>query len=288
VECLDYGWETDNVNEWHGLWFVGDQHYGATDCAVERMVQNVEEIQETPRSRVVLMGDCCDFVNYTDKRFDIQQVAVNLVPRLDDLPRRAADEFIKIYEPIKDKIVCLIPGNHDETIRRKYHFDVCGYIAGVMGIPLMTTITQLRLRVRTGSSRNDRSFEVKGVVSHAEKGSQTVGGKVTAASKIFDFFGPHDFIAQAHMHEYLVHEGVGLDVGGAFGRPKTRETQRMLFLTGGYLKTYGRGTAGYGEKRGYRPCKLGSPRLEMRLHRTSEASGHKGGRSVDVKELRGF
>lgn len=278
MECLDYTWDTDNVNEWHSLWFVGDQHYGATDCAVGRMKDNVEEILATPRSRVILMGDCCDFVNYTDKRFDVQQVALNLVPRLDDLPRRASDEFIKIYEPIKSQIICLIPGNHDETIRLRYHFDVCGYIAAILDIPLMTTITQLRLRVRTGPPRGVRSFKVKGVVSHAEKGSQTVGGKVTAASKIFDFFGPHDFIAQAHMHEYLVHEGVGLDVAGVWDNPKTVERQRMLFLTGGYLKTYGRGAAGYGEKRGYRPCKLGSPRLEMRMHRAGR----------DKIELRGF
>jgi hypothetical protein len=110
---------------------------------------------------------------------------------------------------------------------------------------------------------------------------------MSAASRIFDFFGDHDFIAQAHMHEYLVHKGVNLDVWGSFGHPKIHERERMLFLTGGYLKTYNEGGGGYGEKRGYRPCMLGSPRLEVRLKRTHQTDGN-GKHKRDKVELRGF
>lgn len=232
------------------------------------------------------MGDCCDFVTYSDKRFDLKQVADKYVPLLDDLPKRVADDFIDTYLPIKDRVVCLIPGNHDETIRRKYHFDVAGYIAGVLGIPLLDTISQVRIRLRVGKGQNDRAFVIKGVLSHAHKGSTTLGGKMQAAERIFDFFGDHDFIAQAHMHEYAVHEGRNLDVWGSFGRPKVHERTRMLFLTGGYLKTYGPGSS-YGEKRGYRPCRLGSPRLEMRLKRTHQVDEN-GKHKKDKVELRGF
>jgi len=270
MQCLDHDWDTDQLSDWHKLWFVGDQHYGSSGCAVDHIRENIEEISKDQYSRVALMGDCCDFVNFTDKRFDVQQVAPTLIPAMDDLPKRAADEFIRLYEPIKDKLICLVPGNHDEKIRIRYHFDVCGYIAGVLNIPLLSTVSQVRIRLRHGTGRNGRSFVIKGVLSHAEKGSTMVGGKVSAASRIFDFFGDHDFIAQAHMHEYLVHEGIGLDVWGKFGQPKICERQRMLFLTGGYLKTYAPGSGSYGEKRGYRPAKLGSPRLEFRLKRTNQ------------------
>lgn len=288
MQCYDYDWATDDISEWHELWFVGDQHYGAAGCAVDRMIENVAEIKERPRARVALMGDCCDFVNFTDKRFDLTQVAASWQPHLDDLPRFGSNEFIKIYEPIKDKIICLIPGNHDETIRRRYHFDVAGYIAGVLGVPILGTVSQIRLRLHSPiPGHSDRAFVVKGVLSHAEKGSATLGGKVSATAKIFDFFGDHDFIAQAHMHEYLVHEGINLDVWGSFGSPKIHERHRMLFLTGGYLKTYNEGPGGYGEKRAYRPCMLGSPRLEMRLQRTHQTDVN-GKHKRDKVALRGF
>lgn len=275
------------MTEWHDLWFVGDQHYGAAGCAVDRIQENVEEIRSRPRARVVLMGDCCDFVNFTDKRFDLTQIQEDFRVHLDDLPRFGANEFIKMYRPIQEKLICLIPGNHDETIRRRYHFDVAGYIAGMLNIPLLGCVSQIRLRVRQGAGGNGRSFMVKGVLSHAEKGAQKLGGKVSAASGIQDFFGDHDFIAQAHMHEYAALRRALIEVWGSFGKPKIHERERLLFLTGGYLKTYNEGIGGYGEKRGYAPSVLGSPRMEMRLKRTHQTDMN-GKHKRDKPEFRGF
>ena len=232
------------------------------------------------------MGDCCDFVTYSDKRFDLRQIAEKYVPLLDDLPKRVADDFVQVYWPVRSQIVCLIPGNHDETIRRKYHFDVAGYIAGSLGIPLLDTISQLRVRLRIGEAGQDRSFVVKGILSHANKGATTLGGKMATTERIFDYFGDHDFIAQAHMHEYAVHEGRNLDVWGTFGHPKVYERARLLFLTGSYLKTYGPGSS-YGEIRAYRPCRLGSPRLGMRMHRTTQRD-ERGTHKRDKVLLRGI
>lgn len=212
------------------------------------------------------MGDCCDFITYSDKRFDIHQIAEPYVKLLDDLPKRVCEDFAEIYEPVKDRILGLVEGNHEETIRKRYHFDVAGHIGRLLGVPLLDTISQVRIRVTTRKGGPDRSFIVKGVLSHAHKNSTTIGGKVSAASRIFDFFGDADFIAQAHMHEYAALSVPTLDVCGAFGEPRVHERNRMLFLTGSYLKTYGPGSS-YGETRGYRPCRLGSPRLGMRLKR---------------------
>lgn len=273
--CLDYDWPTDNLSEWHELWFVGDQHWGSAGCAEDRVRENVREIAKNPRSRLCLMGDCCDFVTYSDKRFDLRQVNEKYIPLLDDLPKRVADDFIQVYEPVKKQIVALIPGNHEKTIHDRYHIDVAGYIAGCLGIPLLDTMSQLRVRLHAAQvGSKDRSFVVKGVLSHAKKGATTLGGKVTAASRIFDFFGDHDFIAQAHMHEYAALSVPTLDMWGSFGNPKVHHRERLLFLTGSYLKTYGPGSS-YGEIRGYRPCRLGSPRLQMRMQRTTQtdASG---------------
>jgi hypothetical protein len=254
------------VTEWHELWFVGDQHLGAEGCAEDKIKEYVRRIADSPRARVALMGDCGDFINLSDKRFDIQQVAKKYHMYLDDLPKVVADDFVKIYLPIKDKLICLIPGNHEETVRKRYSSHVARDIARMLGIPLLDTISQLRVRVQSQNEHRKRSFLVKGVLSHAHKSSTTLGGKMSATEKIFDFFGDHDFIAQAHMHEYGTHSGRNMDVAGVFGRPRVYERNRMLFLTGGYLKTYGPGS-GYGETRAYRPCRLGSPHLKMRLWR---------------------
>jgi hypothetical protein len=54
------------------------------------------------------------------------------------------------------------------------------------------------------------------------------------------------------------------------------------------LKTYGPGVSGYGEKKGYRPCKLGSPRLQVRMLRTSMRDDFNGHKSIDKLEVKGI
>lgn len=267
---LDYEIQVEKITDWVSLWFFGDKHIGARACAMGEIIHTRDQIKNDPNSYAVETGDFCDFVNYSDPRFDPTQVAIEFLPHLDKLAEKQAECYVALHRPIADKMVCAIPGNHDDKIRVKYHFDVAGYICGALSVPLLSAVAQLRLRVTDG---RDHSYMVKGAISHSEKAAVTATGKLAAAERMADFYGNHDFFAQAHTHEYMVHDARGLDVAGEFqhrGSPRTVERPRMVFLTGGYLKTYAPGTAGYGEKRGYRPCKLGSPRLKMRLNRTTD------------------
>jgi len=266
VQCLDIDWKTDDATLWHNVWFVGDQHLGATGCVVGQIRETVQEIKGDERAIAFLLGDCGDFINFSDKRFDIQQVAPKYQKHLDDLPRVVADDFCEIYEPIKDKIKLLIPGNHEETVRKRYHSRVARDITEGLSIPLLDTINQVRIRLRSERDGIRRSVIVKGVLSHAHKGAILRGAKISATGRIFDMYGNHDFIAQAHMHEYDVGDGRNLDVVGKWGSPRVKERVRMMFLTGSYLRTYGPGSS-YGEVRAYPPTRLGSPHMKMRLRR---------------------
>ena len=284
MSVLDYRWHVPDVTEEASLWFLTDQHLGNSDCALGRIKETRDMVAADPTySRGILGGDCCDFINFTDRRFDIRQIAADFIPNLDNLAKSVSDYFIKIYAPIKDQLIGIIPGNHDETIRIKYHFDIAGYIAGVLGIPYLQQVDMLRLFV----TDKQRSYEVQGVVSHAEKGSTTVGGKLAAVTRMAAMYDGIDFFAQAHTHEYLYHRMPRIKIAGRCGSGRRDEKRVMLFLTGGYLKTYGEGHSGYGAKKGYAPCELGSPRLKMHMDRTSVATGRRGGRSVDRVELSG-
>jgi hypothetical protein len=267
---LDYEIRVRNISDPVSLWFFGDQHDGSIACADGEMVDTMAKIDGDPDSYVVLMGDSCDFVNVSDPRFDPAQIHPDLRDHLDDLPRESVKRFVRRFDRfpgLKKRTVCKIPGNHDDKIRLKYHSDVAKDICEMLGIPLLATVSQLRLRVTDGKHH---SYMVKGVLSHAEKGATTAAGKLAASERMADYYGTHDFFAQAHTHEYLVFDGRNMDVAGDFKHgesPRTVERPRLTFLTGGYLKTYAPGKAGYGERRGYRPCRLGSPRLVMRMKR---------------------
>jgi hypothetical protein len=286
MQPYDYEWQTDDVTEQHWLWFFGDQHYGSRDCAVGHMMATIAKIRMSARSRVVLMGDCCDFVNYSDKRFDVRMLAPQFVNKMDDLPRTVADGFITLLQDIRKQIICLIPGNHDDHIRRKYHFDVAGYIAGCLGIPLLPQVAWLEMRLISHKNVR-RSLRVGGVLAHAERGATTRSGRMSTTERMAHNFAGADFFAQAHMHGYNVEPVPQVVRAGAFGKPRLEHKTMWLFQTGSYLKTYGDGVSGYGEKRGYSPVELGSPRLGIRRVRTSLPTGKTCGKSVDYTELKG-
>jgi len=280
---LDYEIRVAKITEPVSVWFYGDCHFGATGCSESEMQKTLDAVKADPNSYLVCMGDYCDFINISDKRFDLKQVAERFRDKLDNLAEAQADAFIEMHRPLRDKIICMIPGNHDELIRMKYHRAIAGHIAASLGAPFLDVVAQLRIRVTDGTHK----YMVKGTISHAEKNATTVGGKITTTGRMADYYGRDDFFAQGHTHEYATVDGRNLGVRGRFkhlGNPQTEERARIVFLTGGYLKTYSENGASYGEKRGYRPCRLGSPRLVMRMRRTSSQDG----RSTDFVELHGI
>ena len=283
MRLLDYDWKVNNVSEWHSLWFLGDQHLGANACAVGHLKETIQEIKQDPEDRVVLMGDCCDFINLSDPRFDIDALAPEFHSRLGDLVRAQCEAFCEIHEPIVPQVVGLLPGNHEKKIDKHYHNNPGDKIATDLNVPFLSEVSQARFRV----SDKQRSYVVKGVLSHAYKGGTQLGAKITATGKILDFFGDHDFIAQAHMHEYGALPITTLDVMGEFGHPRIHHRERWMVLTGGYLKTYEEGAAGYGETKAYRPTKLGTPKLKFRFARTNKVDEKGRKWSVDKPEMKG-
>jgi hypothetical protein len=263
---LDSEIKVKRIQDWVTIWFLGDEHLGSTACAENRLVDTMQEIVDDPNSYVYRLGDPAEFINISDPRFDIEQVKESLRGHIANLARESVRYYLNKTSRIASKTLGMVPGNHDGHNHRRYHYDVCRDIAEGIGCPLLSTMSQVRIRVTDGT----RSYIVKGVLSHAERNAEDEEAKMRIAKKLANNFTDIDFFAQAHMHGYKADPFIFLDTAGAFkhgGNPETIEREVWVFLTGGYLRTYAHGPSGYGERRGYRPCKLGSPRLKMRLNR---------------------
>ena len=276
---LDYIWNGPPVTEERSLWLLSDEHLGSSDCALGHLKRTLQRIAEDKaHSRVVVIGDMVDIINVMDPRFDVRKIAADFVPNLDNLAKSVADYWLKIHEPIADQIIGVGTGNHEEKSRLRYSNDIANYIAMSLGVPYIQQIARARIFNRD----NVHKLTVKGVLSHAEKGATTTGGKWAAVERMIGDHEDIDFFAQAHTHAYGVQSFIRNNVEGQPGHGRRAEKEVVAFLTGGYLKTYGEGYSGYGAKRGYAPCKLGTPRLKMRMVRTSMR-----GKSVDYKEVSG-
>jgi len=249
------------------IYFVGDEHLGTFACDEQKLDETLKTIKETKNCYWVGMGDPCEFINYTDKRFDPIILSKWLqLKDLQDLAKVQADYFINKYKYISLKCIGLHRGNHDESIRLKYHQDIHNYICVALGIKSLgwSALTNLFFR----SENKSTSYILKLASEHGVGGGYYVGGKLNRAvmktgEKEADIF------ASGHVHtkngtvEIMIGSTNTID-------PDPKEIPKAIIITGTYLRTYTKGIIGYGEKKSYRPTALGSPYLDIWLDRNVE------------------
>ena len=128
---IDLPRELENVE----LHTFADEHLGDEQCDVKRLLQRVEYVKNTPTAYCILNGDILDNATKTSIG-DTYTQEFNPMEQL----QRAVD----IFEPIKDKILCITHGNHENRTYKKeginlsyliakqlgaVHTDICGIVS---------------------------------------------------------------------------------------------------------------------------------------------------------------
>jgi predicted MPP superfamily phosphohydrolase len=219
---------------------LGDIHYGSSNCNLKYLKSTLQYIADTPNCYMIGMGDYFDCVIPKDPRFDPSQ-EYNFIDE-------SYDVIKKLFEPVKEKILCLLIGNHE------YHLVTDGYanLANRLATELRTAYAGFSsfLQVETNEK------PVRKIVFYLHHGwfsGRQVGSK---ANNIINLM--RDYEADC----YLVGHSHDL-----FGIRRVRisfnNTRKIIFAnTGSFLETATWGTSGYGERAGYPPQKLGVIKLK--------------------------
>src|SRR3989304_7383755 len=110
----------DNKNEPVKIVPFSDIHIGAAGVNTTYLKNTIKWIEETPNCYAIGVGDYCDCIDIKDKRFDIKAIDKKFVPCLDNIASAQMEYMTDLLEPIKDKILCMIPGNHEDKLRTRY------------------------------------------------------------------------------------------------------------------------------------------------------------------------
>ena len=86
------------------LHVFADEHLGDEHCDVKRLIQRIEYVKNTPSAYCILNGDIVD--NAT--RTSIGDVYAQEFNPMEQLKRA-----VELFEPIKDKILLVTHGNHE-------------------------------------------------------------------------------------------------------------------------------------------------------------------------------
>lgn len=233
-----------------------DEHIGDEHCDMKRLLERIEYVKNTPNAYCILNGDILDNATKTSIG-DTYSQEFN--------PMEQLQRAIEMFEPIKDKILCVTHGNHENRTYKKEGINISYLIARQLGIDDKYTPTSAVLFIRFGSKHNGHkesngSGQVRKIcytmyVLHGSGGGRKEGAK---AIRLADMASIIDTDIYIHSHTHLP-----MIMKQGFHRIDTQNSYvalvDKLFVNTAANLRYG----GYGEAGEFKPSSMETPTIYL-------------------------
>ena len=226
---------------------------GDENCDVKRLIQRIERVKNTPHAYCILNGDIIDNATTTS-------VGDTYTQELN--PMEQMQRAIELFEPIKDKILCITHGNHENRTYKHEGINLSALIAAQLDLSNRYTSGSATLFIRfgedagkkkeTNGSGNIRKMCYTVYVLHGSGGSGRREG--AKATRLADMASIIDTDIYIHSHTHLP-----MIMKQAFHRIDTKNSTVMLvdklFVNTAANLNYG----GYGEASAFKPSSKDTP-----------------------------
>jgi predicted phosphodiesterase len=208
------------------------------------------------------MGDHGEFIVPDDPRWNLNLVA-DWVDKA-DIASSQVEKIASYLRPIKDKILCLLKGNHEYKYIIKRHDNVHKWLCDKLELPDGGFSCFLRLVFERENSAERSAF--LGCLTHGGSCATTAQGKRTALQKWMRQ-NMADFYAYGHIHTVDFYDMSRLTMSQ---NSAIVNREIMGVLSGCFLRTYVKGVEStYGEMRTYEPTVMGYSVIELDIQERS-------------------
>jgi len=221
---------------------LGDSHIGDeySDKSLLRSV--VDYVLEKENRYVVLNGD---MVNNAIRS------SVSDVYEEQMSPELQVWQIVEILKPIKDRILAMGTGNHEERTLKETGLDPSRYIAVRLGIEERYSKNSFVLFVKVGTSHTSTKSRLKQQVYsifcfHGYGGGKKLGGKANNLVDSNRIIANADLYIMGHTHTPLIHPDRTFEVDEQ--NMALREKKRYYLIHNAFLKF-----GGYGLRQGFAP-----------------------------------
>ncbi len=227
------------------LHIFADEHIGDEHSDIKRVMERIEYVKNTPNAYCIMNGDIMDNATKTSIGDTYTQVFN---------PMEQLAKAVTLFDPIKDKILCITHGNHENRTYKKEGINLSRLIADQLGLTDRYTPTSATLFVRFGKSKNNggKSKQCYTIYTlHGNGGGRKEGAK---AIRLADMASIIDTDIYIHSHTHLP-----MIMKQAFHRIDTTNStvalvDKLFVNTAANLK-YG----GYGEAQAFKPSSKDTP-----------------------------
>lgn len=222
---------------------MSDLHIGDSCSDFKLIVERIEYIKNTPNAYCILNGDLMDTAIASSIG---DTYGANLQPM------EQLKHCVKIFDPIKDRILAVLPGNHENRVYKSDGLDITELMCAQLGISDRYSPTTALLFIRFGKADRGRPQLYTLYVTHGSGGSgRREGGKVNRLADLASIVDS-DIYIHAHTHLPLVFRESFYRVSGS---NSTVALVDKLFVNTAASLNYG----GYGDKAGFKPASKCSP-----------------------------
>ena len=226
-----------------------DEHIGDEHCDIKRLKERIEYVKNTPHAYCIMNGDILDNATKTSIG-DTYTQEFN--------PMNQLITATELFAPIKDKILCITHGNHENRTYKKEGINLSYLIATQLGLEDRYTPTSAVLFIRFGKlargvKETNGSEEVRKVcyTMYGSGGGRKEGAKAVRLADMASIVDT-DIYCHAHTHLPMV-------MREAFHRIDTKNStvacvDKLFVNTAANLK-YG----GYGEAGEFKPSSMETP-----------------------------
>jgi hypothetical protein len=229
-----------------------DEHIGDEHSDIKRVLSRIEYVKNTPNAYCVMNGDIMDNATKTSIGDTYTQVFN---------PMEQLAKAVELFEPIKDKILCITHGNHENRTYKKEGINLSRLIAKQLGLEERYTPTSAVLFLRFGTqssgqresngSGHIRKVCYTGYVLHGSGGGRKEGAKAIRLADMASIIDC-DFYIHSHTHLPMI-------MKQAYHRIDERNSAvalvDKLFVNTAANLNYG----GYGEAGEFKPSSKDTP-----------------------------
>jgi len=233
-----------------------DCHVGSANCDMKKLEENIDWCKKKG-AYVLFGGDQIDAINFSDKRFDYDNLAEFSQKGLSRVVSVQVEKFVKMFKPLKGRIIGLLSGNHEDKIKSVYHFDPSYEICKGLECKFLGYSAMIRLTMAQSNLNINKCV----IFAHHGCGAGTAGAQVNKIQNIANDFEA-DIYLMGHSHQKICSQSERLEMSDK-GSLHIRARKRVFAICGTYLKTYEQGQMGYGEKKLFRPTSTGGVKITI-------------------------
>ena len=233
---------------------MADLHIGDAHCDYKSVIERIEYIKNTPNAYVILDGDLMDTA-IASSVGDTYGATLS--------PMEQLKECVKLFEPIRNKILAVLAGNHENRVYRTDGIDITQLMCSQLGLQDRYSPTTALLFVRFGegnkSTHHGRRQLYTIYVTHGAGGGRKEGGKVNRLADLACIVDADCYI-MGHTHLPVIMKESFYRVSGANSSVALVD---KLFVNTAASLNYG----GYGDAAGFKPASKQAPVIYLNGHK---------------------